>query len=161
MNTSKQVVTQAHQIADEIVKLVERVDGPVTLAQVEREIAGFSKKEPPSWERLAGEVVIWNQMTAAGDQALREVLYERRVAIQSVSPLLYLLEGCFVSDPAWWPIVLLPAKAANLESPTFLIRATSGYQDFCMAKAAAESKTGYRLLKPGSVRCTADRFAVA
>ena len=29
--------------------IVERTDGPVTLARVDREVAGFAKDEPPNW----------------------------------------------------------------------------------------------------------------
>ena len=39
----------ASRIADAIIELVERTDGPVTLARVDREVAGFAKDEPPTW----------------------------------------------------------------------------------------------------------------
>jgi hypothetical protein len=50
MTTKKQTEKQATRIADAIVDLVERNDGPVTLAQIEREVEGFAKEEPPTWE---------------------------------------------------------------------------------------------------------------
>jgi hypothetical protein len=161
MCASKQVETLASRIANDIVELVERVDGPVTLARVDREVGDFATSQRPSWERLfAGDHFIWANMTQAGDTALANVLYGRRVSIQSVSVLPYILDDCVFVDDRWWPIVLLPAKAANLESPTLLIRATAAYQSQCMARAAASGKQ-YRLLTPGRVRCTADQFAVA
>ena len=47
--TNDTLEKQTNRIADAIVELVERTDGPVTLARVEREVAGFAKHEPPSW----------------------------------------------------------------------------------------------------------------
>jgi hypothetical protein len=47
-----QIEKSANRIADAIVELVERTDGPVTLAQVEREIPGFAKKDPPAWCKM-------------------------------------------------------------------------------------------------------------
>jgi hypothetical protein len=42
MRTNKQIEKQANRIADAIVELVERTDGPVTLARIHREIPGFA-----------------------------------------------------------------------------------------------------------------------
>jgi hypothetical protein len=153
----------ANGIADLIVDLVERNDGPVTLAQIDREIPGFAKKEPPAWCQMYGhngETFIWDGMTEAGNVALRKVMYGRRVAIQFVNKLPYIVEGCFIENEHWWPIVLLPARAANLESPVLLIRASQKYRDFSIKKAVAEGKLGHRLRTPGSVRYTADQFSV-
>jgi hypothetical protein len=99
-------------------------------------------------------------MTEAGAAALRQVLYGRRVAIQSVSTLPYIFDNHVNLDKRWWPIVLLPAKAANLSSPTFLMRAKPEYQDYSIKKAAAVGQQ-YKLLTPSPVRFTADQFAVA
>ena len=49
MRTNEQIENQASRIADAIVGLVERTDGPVTLTQIEREVEGFMTKEPQSW----------------------------------------------------------------------------------------------------------------
>ena len=75
---------QTNRISDAIVELVERIDGPVTLARVQREVAGFAKHEPPTWsfviERDGVEKVYWAGMTEAGSLALQKVLRGRRVA---------------------------------------------------------------------------------
>jgi len=149
---------QASRIADAIVDLVERTDGPVTLARIEREVRGFGTNEPPAGEYFLahddGETVIWNRMTEAGLTALRKVIRGRRVAVQLVNVLPYFLEDCFIDDERWWPIVLLPARAANLETPAFpLMRASQQFRDYCITRA-----NGNRLLTPGSVRSTADQF---
>jgi hypothetical protein len=156
---------QASRIADAIVDLVERNNGPVTLAQIEREVEGFAKEEPPTWEcfleRDDGETIIWNGMTEAGLTALRKVIRGRRVAVQLVNVLPYILEDRFIDDEHWWPIVLLPARAANLETPAFpLMRASQEYRDYCIKRATAERKTGNRLLTPGAVRYTADQLSL-
>jgi hypothetical protein len=165
MTTNEQIEKQASSIAEAIVDLVERTDGPVTLAQVEREIPGFVANESPAKgyiiEHDDGEAVIWNRMTEAGLTALRKVIRGRRLAIQFVNVLPYFLEDCFIDDERWWPMVLLPARAANLETPAFpLMRASQKYRDLCITQATARGKTGNRLLTPGSVVSTADRFAL-
>jgi hypothetical protein len=165
MRTTQQIENQASRIADAIVDLVERNDEPVTLAQVDREIPGFATKESPAREYFikhdGGESLIWNGMTEAGLMALRKVIRGRRVAVQFVTLLPYLLEGCGIPDERWWPMVLLPASVANLETPAFpLLRASQRFRDRCIAQATAERRTGNRLLTPSSVRSTADCFAV-
>lgn len=154
----KHIEKKANRIADAIVEFVERADGPVTLAEIDGEVAGFAADEPPFYshviERAGAEMVFWSGMTEAGLKALQKVLRGRRVAVQPVRPLLYLLEGCINEDENWRPIVLLPARAANLDSPKWLIR---GSQDFI---AVAMSKPGWRSLKPGSVSFTADQFSL-
>ena len=66
---------ETRRIADAIVELVERTDGPVTLAQVEREVPGFAKHDAPSWghvvTRPGREISFWYDMTEAGVAALR------------------------------------------------------------------------------------------
>jgi hypothetical protein len=161
----KQLEKQANRIADAIIDLVERTDGPVTLAEVDREIPGFAEKNHPTkWEYLVehddGETVIWAGMTEAGFEALREVISGRRVAVQYVSPMLYFIEGCYPRSENWMPVVLLPARAANLDTPNGLVRRSQGYLDYCMTRAEKEGVQGYRLLTPSTVRCTADQFAV-
>ena len=152
---------QASRIADAIVDLVERVDGPVTLARIDREIPGFAKQETPSWEYViehdGGETLIWCGMTEAGLEALRKVMSGRRVAVQSLVSLLpYLLQGGYPQCDSWMPVVLLPVRTANLDTPNWRMRGSQQFLDHCMRTAAR----GYRLLTPSAVRGTADRFAV-
>src|SRR5215831_13354312 len=45
MKNNNQIEKEAGRIADEIVRLVERTNGPVTLVQVRREIPGFAALE--------------------------------------------------------------------------------------------------------------------
>ena len=86
--------------------------------------------------------------------ALQKVLRGRRVAIQFVSLLPYVLEDGLIYEENWQPIVLLPARAANLDSPKWLVRAS---QD-CVAIAL--DTPGWRLLKPAPVSFTADQFSL-
>ena len=165
MRTNERIEQQANRIADAIVDLVERTNGPVTLAQISREIPDFTKNEPPAWEYFIahcdGEALIWNLMTEAGLTALRKVIRGRRVAVQLVNVLPYFLEDCFIDHEDWWPIVLLPARAANLETPAFpLMRASQEYRDYCITRTTAEGKTGNRLLRPRPVGFTADCFSL-
>jgi hypothetical protein len=158
MKTNAQMEKQASRIADAIVDLVERNNGPVTLAQIEREVEGFAKEEPPTWEcfleRDDGETIIWNGMTEAGNMALRKVMSGRRVAVQYVSPLLYFVgEEGWPRSENWLPTVLLPARAANLDTPRWLIRCSPAYRDYCL------TKPGHRPLTPAAVRYTADQFS--
>jgi hypothetical protein len=149
---------ETSRIAKAIVELVNRADGPVTFFQLEREIPGFAKKEPPGWSyRLADtkQALVWGAMTEAGGAALREVLRGHRVAVQFVNPLPYLIEGDpLPADADWQPTVLLPAKAANVYSPKVLIRGSPLYV------STALQEPGFRPLKPGQVSGTADRFSL-
>jgi hypothetical protein len=167
MTKSDQIEKQANRIAEAIVKLVECTDGPVTLAQIHREIPGFGTKEPSSWEYVIerhdgkGEVVIWGGMTEAGLAALRKVMSGRRVAVQRlVNPLLYFIEGHCYESENWMPIVLLPARAANLDTRLWRMRGSQAFLDYSIATAAAEGMDDVRLLTPSPVRCTADQFSV-
>jgi len=160
MRTNKQMERQANRIADAIVDLVERTDGPVTLARINREIPGFGTNEDPAWDYHinyeGGVITIWDGMTEAGTEALRKVIRGRRVAVQWVDARLYILEGYFIGDERCFPIVLLPTRAANLETPAFpLLRAARE-----QSRAAAEKRYGNRLLIPRSVGSTADCFSI-
>jgi hypothetical protein len=161
MGTDTQLEKQTNQIADAIVDLVERTNGPVTLAQVEREIEGFHKDEPPFWCHVVtyagGEASLWDEMTEAGLAALQKVTIERRVTVQFVSILPYILDSCVIADESWQPIVLLPARAANVDSRNWLIRVPQNVQD-CIAKEAAERKTSLRPLAHHYPGATADHF---
>jgi hypothetical protein len=74
MQTENQPEKETRRIADAIVELVERKDGPVTLAQVEREVAGFATHESSSWsyvnEHAGKETVFWNGMSEAQPTAI-------------------------------------------------------------------------------------------
>src|SRR5437588_177833 len=105
MTTNEQIEKQANRIADSIVDLVERCDGPVTLAQIDREILGFASNEGPAGEYFvehhSGKSVIWDGITEAGMKALRKVIRGRRVAVQLVSVLPYILDGYAIHDERW------------------------------------------------------------
>ena len=156
MKTESSLEKETRRIADAIVELVERTDGPVTLAQVEREVPGFAKHDAPSWghvlTRPGREISFWSGMTEAGLAALNNVTSERRVAIQYVSLLLYMLEDCIITDENWQPIVMLPARAANLETPNWLMRLP---QD---AMQTMEGKAGCRPRTTCYTGATADGF---
>jgi hypothetical protein len=165
MTQSKKLEKQAGLIADAIVELVERTDGPVTLARIDREIQGFAKNKGPSWEYViehgGGETLVWDGMTEAGLAALRKVMSGRRVAVQHLINLLpYLLGGDLPQRVNWMPVVLLPVRAANLDTPKWLMRYSEKFLDHCMRMAAERGERGYRRLTPSAVRATADRFAV-
>src|SRR5437868_1480000 len=112
-----EVEREAGRIADEIVAMVERADGPVTLYRLQRQVGGFGASEPPYREIYregdGGRVVYWADMTAAGAQALDNVMFGNRVAVEHVDVLPYVLEGGALKHEEWQPIVLLPAKEAN------------------------------------------------
>jgi hypothetical protein len=153
---------QVSRIADAIVELVERTNGPVTLAQVGREVAGFTKDDPPFWAHLithaSGETSFWYDMTEAGLAAFRQVMNGRRVAVQFVNMMPYLLEGYLIENEKWQPIMLLPAKAANVESPKYLLR----YPLWCLEHIASRAAAGESPSRPLSPTCyvgaTADQF---
>jgi len=147
---------ETRRIADAIVELVERTNGPVTLAQVEREVAGFAKHDAPSWAHVVtrprGETSFWEGMTEAGVAALHNVMDERRVAIQFVNLLPYMMEDCLLQNEEWQPIVLLPARAANLDTPNWLMRLPQAI------RKTMKGKAGYRPLTSCYAGATADRF---
>ena len=165
MTQAKKLEKQASLIADAIVELVERTDGPVTLVRIDREVPGFAKKEPPSWEYViehgGGETLIWDGMTEAGLAALRKVMSGRMVAVQYLSnPILYFLEANYPRSENWIPVVLLPVRAANLDTPNWRMRGSEQLVAHFMRLAAERGAGGYRRLTPSAVRITADRFAV-
>jgi hypothetical protein len=160
----KASVKSAVDIADAIVDLVERNKGPVLLTQVEREIPGFATKDPLSWCKTINdndrELLIWHGMTEAGAAALGSVIFGARLAIQPIDVRPYFLEGRVIEDENWWPIVLLPASAANLRAPNnLLIRFSENFLDYYVRQAEAEGISGYRLLTPGSAHYTTDYFS--
>jgi hypothetical protein len=72
-------------------------------------------------------VVLWADMSEAGFQALHDVLHGNRVAIELVNPLIYMLEDGGLTDEDWQPIVLLPARGANLSGKNGLFRVPEEY----------------------------------
>ena len=137
-----------NSIANAIVDLVERADGPVTFASLAREIKGFAAAAPSAWEYLVetpmGELIIWDGMTAEGYGALREVMSGRRVAVLFVSPLPYRQENHICEQANWLPLALVPKSAGNLESPNWLLCASPGYYEHALARAQQEGIAGYR-----------------
>jgi hypothetical protein len=79
----KSGTTEIQRIADAICKLVERVDGAVTLVEVDRQVRGFAAAQPPSWSIVekhdAGETILWSGMTEAGLGANRLQTTDSRV----------------------------------------------------------------------------------
>jgi hypothetical protein len=160
MKTNEQMEKQASRIADAIVDLVERNNGPVTLAQIEHEVGGFAT-DGPGWAYTLGErpeqpaVVVWDGMTEAGAAALWQVMRGRRVAVQLVTRDLYL--DRFLECENWVPMVLLPVRAANIDGPRWHIRAPEAYLD--QVPTIPHLKDSFRFLTPGPVRSTADQFS--
>jgi hypothetical protein len=163
MNATTQLEKLSDKIADAIVALVNDKNGPVTFSEVEAEIPGFAKREPPTKGyalelRPGAEILIWGGMSEAGYLALRKIISGRRVAIQFVNLLPYIFDD-YPSDDDWMPAMLLPARAANLETPRWLWRTSEYCRNYIMAKASAEKKAGYRVLTPTPLRFTADQFS--
>ena len=150
---NRTVETEARRIADEIVALVERTDGPVTFHRVEREVSGFGASEPPYRDFYSGQagrpVVWWSNMSEAGAQALKNVLLGNRIAVEMVNALPYILEGGGLADDAWQPLVLLPAKQANVSAMNGLFRVPEELL------APGQMLPSWKVLKPGTVSGTA------
>ena len=92
-------------------------------------------------------------MTEAGLAALNNVTSEHRVAIQFVNVLPYLLENCIITRENWQPILLLPARAANIDTPNWLMRAPDS-----IAREISNANVRNRLLTPCHAGATADWF---
>jgi hypothetical protein len=152
--------SEVARIADAIVDLVERTDGPVPLNRIDEQVRGFRAPHGPSWSYFirhdAGEAVIWNGMTKAGYKALRHVLNERQVALQPVNVLPYIFENVRLLDPAWQPVVLLPKRAANFDGPYWPFRVPPALAPEMALRVAGDDR--YRTLTPERVGFTADRF---
>ena len=98
-------------------------------------------------------------MTKAGLIALNKIMRGRRVAVQCLTNLLpYFIDGAVLQSENWIPVVLLPVRAANLDTPNWHIRCSPAFQKAAMEKAAREMAR-CRLLTPEPVRSTADQFA--
>ena len=159
MKNDKHLKTSANDIADAIVELVERTDGPVTLARVEREVPGFAKKEPPTFhyatQTVDGETIIWDGMTDAGAAALRMVMRGHRVAVQPVDVRPYLAEGYLLENENWFPV------CCSLPERQIWRRATGWYAHLRNSETIASSgEPRKEKPAPSSVRCTADQFSL-
>jgi hypothetical protein len=164
MSATTQLEDLSNKIADAIVVLVNDTDGPVTFSEIQLAIPGFAKREPPTRGyaielRSGEEILIWGGLSEAGYMALRKVISGRRVAIQFVNMVPYISHLC-PSDDEWMPAMLLPAKAANLETPRWLLRTSEYCRNYLLGKAAEEKKAGYKILTPSPLRFTADMFSL-
>jgi hypothetical protein len=84
----------------------------------------------------------------------------RRVAVQLVTERPYLLEDVLLDQPDWQSVVLLPAKAANVKAPRWLMRVPPAKRDQLIAAAEKQKKRGYLPLDPAAVRFNADQFSI-
>lgn len=126
MKRDDKLAKETTLIADAIIDLVESTGGSVTVFQLEREIRGFATEGLDHWdcyvERGDEHFVVWEGMTEAGTLALQRVLFANKVAIEFTTPLIYLvLEGRCLQCENWCPILLYPAKAANVRTPQGLL----------------------------------------
>jgi hypothetical protein len=151
--------TRIERIADAIVALVERTNGPVFLHEIDQEIAGFKATGKNGYiyfiERDGKETVFWAGMTKCGFEALQSVLKNRRVAVQYVSGFPYVFDGVYVDLDNWQPMVLLPVRAANLATPKWDMRVSHEAQQVALAAGTVR----FRPLTPQPIRFTADQFA--
>jgi hypothetical protein len=151
---SKRKESAVSEIANAIVDLVERTGGPVTLARIEREIAGFKADDDVkrSWEWVIGEDqdenLIWDGMSEEGCSALRKILLERKVAMQPAPKLVYFVEGGCPKHQNWFPISLVPARMAKLDTGGVLIRGPQDVLDIATARARNEGLIGFRVPHP-------------
>jgi hypothetical protein len=58
------------------------------------------------------------------------------------------------------PHVLIPVRAANIETPNWTMRVSPGMQRKMLLEATQTSLQGYRPLTPGKVRANADEFSI-
>jgi len=80
--------------------------------------------------------VVWDGMTEAGFDALDKVLWERRVAVQMVHLVFPLILGTRIAESAVPPYVLLPARAANIDTPNMTMRVSSEMRRKMLREAA-------------------------
>src|SRR5579859_1251729 len=155
---SNRVTQKVARMAASIVDLVERTDGPVLLHEIEREVPGFRSTGATGHtyfiEYEGKETLYWEGMTKTGLEALRNVLNNRRVAVQHVSRFLYFFDGFEVDDENWQPVALLPVRAANIDTPRWAMRLSPKAREMVLVTGGAK----YRPLTPAPVRLTADQF---
>jgi hypothetical protein len=150
----------AARIADAIVDLVDRSEGPVPLNKIDEQVPGFIASRSKAWsyfiQRTSGDAVIWNGMSKAGYEAFQHVLTSREVALQHVNVMPYFFEGVRLLDPAWQPVVLLPIRAANIDGPLWAFRVPPAMARQFMFGPGADGR--YRSLIPRAGCFTADHF---
>ena len=99
--------------------------------------------------------------TSRQPKALDEVISRRRIAIQVLTTRVpYFADGLVLQSENWSPVVLVPARAANLDTPHRLMRTSQRCREMCIAGAKKIGMHGFRLLTPQPMRFTADRFAL-
>lgn len=152
---------EINRIGDAIVDLVEQANGPVFFSEIDEKVPGFHKPDDPAYAYFAGheEAVVWDGMTEAGFKALEKVLRKRRVALQMVDLRLPLMLGARIASSIVLPYVLLPVRAANIDTPNFKMRVSPTVQRRMMAEASTIGNTGCRSLTPSEVGATADQFS--
>jgi hypothetical protein len=148
------------RIADKIVDLVERTSGPVFLHEIDQAVPGFKATRPRGHNYFISsngkETVYWDGMSKAGRDALRCVLNDRRVAVQCVSALPYMVDRAGINDDNWQPIALLPIRAANIDTPTWAARVSPEVRQMTLSSGNGQ----FRPLTPQPTRFTADRFSI-
>jgi hypothetical protein len=161
MTSDPEKRAEINRIADDIVELVERTNGPVLFSDLDDKVPGFHSTEDPAHAYFSGheELVIWDGMTEAGLEALDKILRERRVAMQMVSLVFPLMLGTRLAESAAPPYVLLPVRAANIETPNGAMRVSPKVRRKMLLEAARTGNQGYRPLKPREVPLTADQFS--
>lgn len=149
--------SNVNRIADGIVDLVEQANGPVLFNDLDDKVPGFHSTSDPAYSYFAGreDSVVWDGMSEAGLKALGKVLRERRVAVQMVHLVLPLMVGKRVAESSVPPYVLLPVRAANMETPSWAMRVSSKMQQMMLSAG----KRGYHSVAPQHVRFTADDFS--
>lgn len=149
---------EVDRIAAAIVDYVERANGPVTLCEIDREIPGFATDLPAAWgcqRELNGRLAVyWTGMTQAGAAALNKVMFGRKLAVQPTTILPYLLERALIRDDNWQPVLLLPARAANLSTPQALFRLPTEFLE------RAKIKRVWRQLTPAPMSAVVGGYAV-
>jgi hypothetical protein len=109
-------MTNVNQIRNQIVDVVEKVGGPVTLARIARDVTGFEARGSYTWDYELGDMLVWTKMTKAGMRALNDVIFGKRVAVGPASALIYFLDGRYCTAANWMPILLLPKAMANFRT---------------------------------------------
>jgi hypothetical protein len=158
MKNDTQSEKLANRIAAAIVAHVEHKNGPITLLEIARVIPDFAGtgQMQSDWVTADGETVIWSGMTEAGRSALAKVLNKHEVAVQfGWKP--YLFEGCRLKISDGLPLILIPKRAANVETKMWLMRVSETLREACIKRGALENKTA-RPLTPRPIRFTADQY---
>jgi hypothetical protein len=132
----------SERIANDIVAVVEKTGGPVTLARIARKVPGFEQTGAYSWRYEVDDTLVWDQMTEEGWKALEAVILEGRVAQRMASTSAYLLDGRRPTSPNWMPIYLVPKALANFRLRGALISESEEVLKHFEAVAAARREQG-------------------